>query len=183
MNIVNIINKIGRGFFKFIFGMIITAFVLTLTSSPEQGGVNLNGFLAFLIWAGLMFLLIKYSTILSLAICFTLYFIAIYITQGMSDSFLYSLMSCAILIILMISCQHEKIIRGRIKDNHSKGLNCCPRCASTRIHYVQGHTEVSSNIEWNYDYIDGRRHRDNVISSKFREGYWKCDNCGKIFKS
>ncbi len=171
-------EKIKSVFWKFMSGMICTL-VATLMATPPHGahgngnGFGMNGFLCFAIWIGLMFVDIKLNSFLALGLS-----IVAYIGFGSKTGNLSSDMTVTIVVmvvglaVLIMYSRWRDAVAARVTVAHGEGKQCCPKCGSTMIHFVQGHTNVYT--EYNNGIVP-------EVKSQHEAGYWKCDNCGKEF--
>ncbi len=172
-------RKIGSVFVKIFAGMLITAIVLIICMDKDSGGLGVNGFLSFLMWVGLMFLLIKFHVAVSVGVSVALYLLLLFMKDGASQVFMYSAGLCIVAAIAIAYLKHRVNVGKTVIEHQRQGEKCCPHCGSTNIQFVQGHTETNSNIEWNYD--KGDWYRDNVVKSKYFDAHYQCEDCGKEF--
>lgn len=175
------LERIKQKIKKFWYGLFITVFALTLSMDTKSGGMGMSPLISLFVWLILIFILTRVSIKLSMIIMVVAALFCMYKKDGPSQNLV--ALACIFIGIFAFfnHLQHrQEVDKGR-RQLQSQGVGSCPHCNSTHFHYVQGYTDVSSDIEWNYDYGDDRYHRDNVIKTKRIEGYWKCDNCGRKF--
>ncbi|KIR01538.1 hypothetical protein P261_00352 [Lachnospiraceae bacterium TWA4] len=177
------IAKIKRGFWIFMGTIWITFLATIMASEKGTGGIGINGFITLIVWIAFMYLMIKVSIVLS-NVAFTILVLVLSFTTGsitekQIQGLVYIGLFCVGLYLVYLYSNYRDKINKKVAEQHKAGITCCPKCASTRIHYVQKR-EVTDEINYKYD-EDGDI-VGAIPSTHTEGGYYECDKCGKIFK-
>lgn len=173
------IKNIVIGFFCFSF---ISVIWLSAPMNFEDGGANMNKFLAFGLWILSVFLIVKGKAIVATVGSIAIFFAIVIPNGGVKFNnanwdglveivvgFIGILAVGKIFINMLDS--HEKTyeeIGERKEDARKKGLACCPYCGSTSIQYYPLGVPYKD-----YDCI-----RDVEVVRHYSSHY-HCNNCDK----
>ena len=132
---MGIILKIWHAIETFFCFLIICMLGCTYPASHDSiGGLELNGFLAFLIWVALVLILIKVSAKLSVCVGM-IFYIVVYIQKFDGDEQIAAIMWAFIAVCVGYwYLKHRIHVDSTVAKNSRKGIHTCPRCGSTLVH-------------------------------------------------
>lgn len=176
-------QKIKRGFLIYFSTLWISMLALLMAADRSKGvkGLQVNGFLAFIIWVSFMFIMVKISISLADIGFLVLYIIIGTVKFGINEELVESIVIAALLIgIPLLYFRHRSKIDTEVMEKHQRGVECCRRCGSSRIQYIQPHEVHDDRVEHIYDSWTGG---DYAVQAKHVvEGHYKCNNCGNTWR-
>lgn len=176
---MGIILKIWHAIETFFCFLIICMLGCTYPASHDSiGGLELNGFLAFLIWVALVLILIKVSAKLSVCVGM-IFYIVVYIQKFDGDEQIAAIMWAFIAVCVGYwYLKHRMHVDSTVAKNSRKGIHTCPRCGSTLVHRESASNEFTNDYEYKY-YDDWNAGWNRIVNH--HKAHWVCDNCGKTW--
>ena len=173
---MGIILKIWHAIETFFCFLIICMLGCTYPASHDSiGGLELNGFLAFLIWVALVLILIKVSAKLSVCVGM-IFYIVVYIQKFDGDEQITAIMWAFIAVCVGYwYLKHRMHVDSTVAKNSRKGIHTCPRCGSTLVHRESASNEFTNDYEYKY-YDDWNAGWNRIVNH--HKAHWVCDHCG-----